>query len=245
MTPRSEIVAGRIPVLECLRARKRTPRRLFLLQSAHGLEELRAAADTLPVKETGRTELDQLAQGVVHQGVVLMADPLPLLDLESWLGSLINSSAAASIVLVALDSVEDPQNFGGIVRSSAACGARGILFAKDRSAPVSTAAVKAAAGAMEHVPLVQVTNLTRALQVLKDQQFWIAGLEAGADKTLWQCDLKGRIVLLIGSEGKGIRRLVGEQCDFTMRIPLEGPITSLNASVSAAIALVETLRQNR
>jgi len=141
--------------------------------------------------------------------------------------------------------VQDPHNLGAVVRSAAACGAAGVLFAKDRSAPLSPAAVKAAAGAMEYVDLVQATNLARALGVLKKAGFWVAGLEAEGAKVLWDADLGGRMALVVGSEGKGIRRLVREQCDLLVRIPLTGPITSLNASVSAGIALAECVRQRR
>jgi len=147
--------------------------------------------------------------------------------------------------VVALDGVEDPHNFGAIVRSAAACGACAVLFGKDRAAPISAVSVKSAAGGMEYVDLVQATNLVRSLDALKKAGCWIAALDAEAPQDLWDADLTGRIVLVIGSEGKGIRRLVNEHCDLHLRIPLRGPITSLNASVSAAIALAECLRQRR
>jgi 23S rRNA (guanosine2251-2'-O)-methyltransferase len=118
-----------------------------------------------------------------------------------------------------------------------------VLFGKHRSAPVSATAAKTAAGAMEHIDLVQATNLKRGMQALKDQGFWVAGLDADAGQLLWQADLRGRIVLVIGSEGSGMRRTVRDACDFLLRIPLTGAITSLNASVSAAIALAECVRQ--
>ena len=232
-------VAGRIPVLEALRAGKRKPRKLYLLHDAKGLDALRDAARGVPVEAVSRDRLDDLSGGVVHQGVVLEAESLPIYRAEPW----VKRDFPSDAVVVVMDCVEDPHNFGAIVRSAAACGAIGVLFARDRAAPVSPAAVKSAAGGMEHVDLVEGANVARMLELLKEAGFWIAGFEVDAKQTLWQADLTGRIALVIGSEGKGMRRLVSEGCDFHLRIPLPGPITALNASVSAAVALVECLRQ--
>lgn len=232
-------IIGRIPVLECLRARRRAPRRLYVLSGAKGLEEILAAAAHVPVEERPRIQLDQLARGAVHQGVILDADPLPLYRLEDW----VRQEFPSEVIVIVLDGVEDPHNFGAIVRSAAACGARAVVFGKDRAAPVSSASMKSATGAMEYVDLVVAANLARALELLKQSGFWVAGLDACGDKRLWDADLKGRVAIVVGSEGRGMRRLVAERCDFTVSIPLTGPITSLNASVSAAVALVECLRQ--
>lgn len=239
MTNGSETVLGRIPVAEALRARRRRPHRLYVLRSAHDLDEIRALAGEVPVEEVGRQDLDRLANGATHQGVVLQAAALPLLDIKEWLHRLQGPDAT----LVVLDSIEDPHNFGAIVRSAAACGAHGVLFAKDRSAPLSPATAKAAAGALEHIDLVRVTNIARALEALKKAEFWTATLDADAPKAIWEADLLGRIALVVGNEGAGVRRLVREQCDWQLSIPLQGPITSLNASVSAGIALAECARQ--
>ncbi|MCL4695408.1 MAG: 23S rRNA (guanosine(2251)-2'-O)-methyltransferase RlmB [Candidatus Hydrogenedentes bacterium] len=234
-------VIGRIPVLECLRAKKRTARRLFLLRDAKGLEAIRAAAGPIPIEECARLDLDNLAKGAIHQGVVLEADPLPRVPLDRWLAG----SIPADAVVIILDGIEDPHNFGAIVRSASACAASAVVFGKDRSAPLSSVAMKSAAGAMEYIDLIEVTNLVRAVEALKKSGFWIAGLDADAEQDLWDADLKGRIGLVVGSEGKGVRRLMTKHCDFHLRIPLTGPITSLNASVSAAIALAECVRQRR
>ncbi len=232
-------IAGRIPVLESLRAGKRQARRLFLLRGAKGLDAIREAAAGIPIEERPRAELDQLAAGTQHQGVVLEATALPLLTLEGWLEKPLPPDA----VIAVLDEIEDPHNFGAIVRSASALGAHGVLFGKRRAAPISLASCKTAAGAMEHMDLVEVTNIARGLEQIKEAGFWVAGFDADAPQTLWEADLSGRVALVIGSEGKGIRRLVGEKCDYHLRIPIDGPITSLNASVSAALALAECLRQ--
>ena len=241
MNENADTVIGRIPVLECLRARRRKALQLFILDSGRGLDEIRAAARGIPIREVQRPELEKLARGETHQGVVLLANPLPVRPLNEWLAR----PLAADAFIIILDCIEDPHNFGAIVRSAAACGAAAVIFAKDRAAPISPAAMKSAAGAMEHIELVQVPNIARAADLLKKHEFWIAALMPDGTQTLWEANLKGRIAIVVGNEGAGIRPLVEKQCDLRLRIPLSGPITSLNASVSAAIALAECVRQRQ
>jgi 23S rRNA (guanosine2251-2'-O)-methyltransferase len=236
-----EIVYGRNSALECLRARKRAVHRVWLLSGGESLDALRDAAAGVELEETSRPELDRLAKGGVHQGVVIEADPLPTLDAREWL----ERGLPRDTIAVLLDGVTDPHNLGAVARSAAAFGARGLILPADRAAPVTPAAVKAASGAMEHIDLVCVTNLARCIATLKEHEFWLAALDPEGDRDLWDADLTGRVGLVIGSEGKGLRRLVRESCDFALRIPLSGPIPSLNASVSAAIALAECTRQRR
>ena len=236
---KSELVVGRVPVTEALRAGKRPARKLFLLAGGKGLDEIRHAASGVPLEHCNRRDLDKKSQGTTHQGVVLEAGPLPVFDADQWSQG---EFSDGSTILV-LDGIEDPHNFGAIVRSAAACGADAVVFAKDRSAPISPASVKSAAGGMEYVDLVRATNLVRAVDGLKESGFWIVALDAAGEKTLWEIDLGGRVALVVGSEGKGIRRLLREHCDMGLRIPITGPITSLNASVSAAVALMECCRR--
>jgi len=234
-------IAGRIPVLECLRARRRKAQRLLILHGAKDLDAILEAAHhaAVPVEQCSRTDLDHQFPETIHQGVVLLVNPLPILSAEEW----IKRSHPSDEVVIILDSVEDPHNFGAIVRSAAACGASAVIFGKDRSAPISPVSVKSAAGAMEYIDLIQATNIVRTLKGMKDIGFWIAGLDEEGPQTIWDIDLSGRVGLVIGNEGKGIRRLVRETCDFLVRIPIQGPITSLNASVSAGIILAECLRR--
>ncbi len=236
-----ERVVGRIPVLECLRAKRRAAQRLHILRQAKGLEPVLAAAEGISVEECSKQDLNRLSGGVVHQGVVLEAAPLPIPRLEDWLANGLPQNA----LVVVLDQVEDPHNFGAIVRSAAACGARAVFFGKDRAAPISPASLKSAAGAMEHIDLLRASNLVRGLDVLRNAGCWAAALDAAAPQDLWEADLTGPTALVIGSEGKGLRRLVRQHCDLALRIPLVGAISSLNASVSAGIALAECLRQRR
>jgi 23S rRNA (guanosine2251-2'-O)-methyltransferase len=216
---------------------------LYCRPSSKGLDEILAQARkrNVPVRDADRNQLEALAHGVMHQGVVLKAGALPVRKLENWLSGDIDSEA----VVVILDGVEDPHNFGAIVRSASACGAAAVLFGKDRAAPLSAAACKSAAGAMEYVNLIQVTNVARTIQQLQKEGFWVAALDAQAPQTLWQANLDGRIALVVGSEGAGIRPLVQKRCDLQLRIPLAGPITSLNASVSASMVLAECLRRRQ
>lgn len=227
--------------MESLRAGKRAPRRLFVLDSAKGLDEILKLARAVPRTPATRQELDRMCQGGVHQGVILIADPLPVLELRAWLEGNVPSDAFVAV----LDSIEDPQNFGAIVRSAAALGAAAVIYARDRAAPLSPAAVKASAGGVEYVDLIQAPNVARALRSLKDAGFWVAALDAEAPKSLWETDLTGRTAVVIGNEGTGIRRLVRESADYQISIPLSGAISSLNASVSAAIAFAECRRQRQ
>lgn len=235
----AEWVAGRIPVLECLRAGKRQARRLLLLAEARGIEPIKAAAGNLPIQYCSRQELNKILPDTVHQGVILEADPLPIWDMQDW----IRQPHPPSVTLVALDEISDPHNFGAIVRNAEACGAAAVLYCVRHAAPVTPVVLKSAAGAMEHIDLIAVTNLVRALKKLKEYGFWIIALDPSAPKTLWETDLTGKTALVVGSEGKGVRRLVRETCDTAIRIPLVGATSSLNASVSAGIVLAECLRQ--
>ena len=185
-----------------------------MLRSAKDVDDIRHAAHGVPIEECDRNRLDQLSGGVVHQGVVLEADALPILDSGTWARGAFPEQA----VVAMLDGVEDPHNFGAIVRSAAACGAYAVVFGKDQSAPLSAAAMKSAAGAMGYIDLVQATNLSRAIDDLKKAGFWIAGLDAAAEKR--SEGPQGRVAL-ISSEAH-IRRLV-RRIAFSSPHPVGGP----------------------
>ena len=226
-------------MLECLRARKRPAHCLYLLSSAKGIEDVVEAAHAIPVETVGKIDLDRLSGGVMHQGVVLHAAPLPVLSLDAWLAE----QRSPDPFLLILDGVEDPHNFGAMIRSAAALGAAGVLFGKDRSAPLSAATAKAAAGAMEYIDLIRVTNIARGLAALQAAGFWVGALDADGEKTIWDVDLTGKFAVVVGNEGRGIRPLVRKQCDMQLSIPISGPISSLNASVSTSLVLAEMRRQ--
>ena len=195
-----------------------------------------------PVELKSSAELDALAEGDRHQGVVALgADDYAYANYEQLLDAAIAGPGAG--LIVALDEVTDPHNLGAIVRSSVAFGAHGVVTMKDRAAPVTAAAVRASAGATEHASIARVTNLARALEAARRAGFATVGLAAEGEQELRDVDLTRPTVLVVGSEGRGLRRLVRAQCDALARIPIPGAIASLNASVAASVALYEAVRQ--
>jgi 23S rRNA (guanosine2251-2'-O)-methyltransferase len=186
-----------------------------------------------------RAELDALARGTRHQGVLAIAGEYPYLSLAALL-----EGRGERPLLLALDQITDPHNFGAIIRSAVALGAHGIITLKDRAAPVTGAVVRASAGASEVARIARVTNLSRALGELRETGMQIVGLapEGGVELAGLTYPVEGR-VLVVGSEGSGLRRLVREQCDALARIELHGPLQSLNAAVAAGIAIYESLRR--
>ena len=197
-------------------------------------------ARPLPTPEIkSRQEIEGIiGKGAVHQGIALLARPLP----DVLLDDILDATEGTEAVVVVLDQVTDPQNVGAILRSAAAFGARAVIV-PGRGAPRPTGALaKAASGALEFVPLIEVTNLSTALDALKARGFWCAGLDSTASQSLGEADLSGRLALVLGSEGKGLRRLVGERCDLLVRLPITDRVESLNVSAAAAIALYELAR---
>jgi 23S rRNA (guanosine2251-2'-O)-methyltransferase len=185
-----------------------------------------------------RQEIDAtLPPGAVHQGVALLADPLEQPALEDVVGK-----AGESATIVVLDRVTDPHNIGAVLRSAAAFGALAVVQT-ERGAPAATGIVaKSASGALEAIPLVTVTNLARTLDLLQQSDFWSVGLDGDAERTLAEVAPSGRIALVLGAEGKGLRRLTRDHCDILARLPTRPPIASLNISNAAAVALYELNR---
>jgi 23S rRNA (guanosine2251-2'-O)-methyltransferase len=195
-----------------------------------------AGARNVRCEERERSELDALARGQSHDGVVTITGDYPYVAIDELL-----ERAGSAPLLVALDQVTDPHNFGAIVRSAVGFGADGVITLKDRAAPVTAAVVRAAAGATELTRIARVTNLARTLGELQDSGLQIVGLDMSGQIELKSADYApaGR-VLVVGSEGTGLRRLVREQCDVVAKIPMHGALQSLNVSVAAAIALYES-----
>ena len=235
-----EVVAGRNPVLESLRARVPAtalyagPR---LDSDQRVTDAIRLAADAgIPLIEAGRPELDRLTGGAVHQGLALKirpynyAHPADLLDRARERGE--------QPLIVALDSVTDPRNLGAIARSVAAFGGHGVLVPARRSAPVSAGAWKASAGALARVPVARAPNLAQALASYQEAGLFVAGLDGQGQTPLGELDLaEGPLVLVVGSEGRGLSRLITQRCDVLVRIPIAAQAESLNAGVAAGVAL--------
>lgn len=235
-----ENLEGRRPVLEALEG-GRTPRLIYLASGLKGKAVERiweeAKKQGITIEEVPRKQLDQMSETRNHQGVIARVEPYPVLTLDDFLkGKNLN-------LLLMLDQIQDPQNLGGIVRTAAFMGAQGIILPKRRSAGPTTAVARASAGALERIPLVQVTNLVRAIKRLQGEGFWAVGGHLQSRKAPGEVDLTRPILLLIGSEGKGLRRLVAEQSDELVSIPGSGNFDSLNASVAAGILLYEVIRQ--
>jgi 23S rRNA (guanosine2251-2'-O)-methyltransferase len=238
----AEVVSGRNAVLEALRARVPATA-LFAAPRGDADERVReaialAAGAGIPMVEAGRPELDRLTGGSVHQGLALRIQPYDY----SHAGDLTARAAAAGQppLIVALDGITDPRNLGAIVRSAAAFGAHGVLVPARRSAGVSAGAWKASAGALARLPVAQAPNLARALVAYRDEGLFVAGLDAAGPASVADLEIAdGPLVLVVGSEGRGLSRLVAQRCDVLARIPMAARAESLNAGVAAAIALHE------
>jgi 23S rRNA (guanosine2251-2'-O)-methyltransferase len=231
----TRVLAGRRPVLEAMRGKTRI-RRIYTEPQRAYPDILEAAeAQSIPTVDRDRAGLDKLADGVRHQGVIALADDYEFCEPEE-----IIAHAEGPPTLVALDEVTDPQNLGAIIRSAVTLGLDGLIIPKHRAAGITAAVVRASAGATEHASIARVTNLQRALLSLADSGLEIVGLDANADIDVRDLEpsAQGRI-LVVGSEGKGLRRMVRQRCDVVVHIRQRGPMDSLNASVAAAIAMYE------
>jgi 23S rRNA (guanosine2251-2'-O)-methyltransferase len=229
-----ETIYGVRPVIEALRGGRRKV--LEILDATGNAQVAQAAkAAGVPVQKVSQRRVAELAAGAVHQGIVARVSPYPYVELEDLL------STPVPLVVV-LDGVTDPHNLGAVLRVADAAGASGVVIPKDRAAGVTTAAVKASAGASEHVPVARVTNLRRAVDQMQRAGLWVYAAEVGGTP-YGDLDLTGPAGLVLGSEGRGVRRLVREGCDGAISIPMLGAVGSLNVSVAAALLLYEARRQ--
>lgn len=210
---------------------------------AQRFQEVRRLVEAygLQLQETSRSRLDELSEGGNHQGIVVVTKPFRY----AKLGDLIEATADEKrACLLVLDQIQDPHNLGAILRSAAAMGVGGAIIPKDRAAGVTGAVVRASAGQALRVPVAQVTNITRTLVELKEHRYWVAGAAADEEASdLWQTDFQKKIALVMGGEHGGMRRLVGETCDFWVRIPMAAGVESLNVASAASMMLYEVRRQ--
>jgi len=231
------ILSGIHPVAEALRA-KHSLERLLVAQGAGGprLQEIidMARRASIPVRFEPRAALDRLAGTSAHQGVVALGAAQKYTDLDGL---------APCDMLVVLDGVEDPHNLGAIIRTAHAAGAGAVVIPERRAAGVTDVVAKAAAGALEHLPVVRVTNVNRALEELKQRGFWIYGLDERGTETYDQVEYAAPAAVVLGGEGKGLHEQVRKHCDALVRIPVAGPISSLNVSVAAGVMLFEWRRR--
>ena len=243
-----ELLVGRNPVAEALR----TAVPAMALYVAIGIdvdervtEAVRLAGDRgLPLLEVSRGELDRITGNLLHQGLALQVPPFQYTELPDLLD--LAAAGTAPPLLVALDGVTDPRNLGAVMRSAAAFGAHGVIVPERRAASVTATAWRTSAGAAARVPVARVTNLVRALSDAKKAGLFVVGLDADGDVSLDELTMgSDPLVIVVGSEGRGLSRLVGETCDLTLSIPMVGDTESLNASVAAAVTLAEVARIRR
>jgi 23S rRNA (guanosine2251-2'-O)-methyltransferase len=235
------LVYGINPVSEALTAR-RVSRLVHLRGGGPRIDALVSRAHELriPVDTVDRRQLDRLTRGGVHQGVAADVQPVPTYTLDELV-----QLAEGPALIVVLDSVEDPQNVGAMLRSVDAAGAHGVVRQARRAAPIEGAAAKASAGAVSHVRIATVVNIARAVEELKGLGVWTIGLDASASESYDEVDYTLPTALVVGAEGTGLRRLVRETCDRVVRIPMAGEVGSLNVSVATGVALFEAARQRR
>jgi 23S rRNA (guanosine2251-2'-O)-methyltransferase len=233
-----EIITGRNPIYECLRAKRRDGFRLQIAEGAQErgrLSEILAlsAARKIPVERVARARLDKLSDS--HQGVALEVSGYPYVGLDDILE---NASARNEpLFVLILDTLQNPQNLGTLIRTAESVGVHGVVIPTHRAAEITPAVVSASAGASEHMLVVQ-TNLVQAIQQFKRAEAWVVGLDESLEsKTPAEVRLDGGLVVVVGSEGEGLRPLVRSECDFLLRLPMQGQIQSLNASVAGSVAL--------
>ncbi|MGB3542894.1 23S rRNA (guanosine(2251)-2'-O)-methyltransferase RlmB [Rubrivirga sp.] len=250
---RTDVLAGRNPVREALDRGDGRVEKVILQKGAHGsaIDAVRRMAKSagVPVQVAPRQKLDSMAPQAQHQGIVAVIAPIAYADLDAMLSAIaptLDDVRAAKPVLIALDGVEDPRNYGAILRSAVAAGAAGAIVPNREMAPLSAVAVKASAGTALRLPIARVTNLGDALHQLKERGYWVIGLaDDGEDATtIWDYDWDRPVVIVVGNEGAGLRPRVRSSCDVLASIPMRGPAESLNASVAAGVTLLWASRRD-
>ncbi len=243
MRDSESMIEGKNAVIEAFRAGT-TIDRLFVLENDKSgpvntiIREAKKSG--VPVKFVKKQRLDQLSETGAHQGVIAYISHVEYADIDDILDKAASKNEPPFIFL--LDGIEDPHNLGAIIRTADASGAHGVVITKNRSADVTSTVVKASAGAVNHVAIAKVTNLTDTIEGLKDKGMWFVCADADGD-VMYNLNLTGAIGLVIGNEGHGVSRLVREHCDMTASIPMKGQISSLNASVAAGVLSYEIVRQ--
>ena len=243
----TELVVGRNPVIECLHARVPATA-LYIAQGTRNDDRLTEAVQlahsrSIPLIEVPRIELDSMTGNGLHQGVGLQIPPFEYADVFDLIGTVADSKEQGMIVV--LDNITDPRNLGAVIRSTAAFGGLGVVIPERRSASVTAVAWRTSAGTAARLPVAKATNITRTLKEFQQNGYQVVGLDAGGDTTYDSYDGTGPVVIVVGSEGKGLSRLVRETCDVLVSVPTTSWVESLNASVAAGVVLSEFSRQRR
>lgn len=238
------LIEGRNPVIEALKSGREINKIFVARGNREGsIRQIVSMAKSkgIVVQEVDPSRLNSMSVTHSHQGVIAFAAAAEYVEVEDILASADSKKGAPFIVV--LDGLTDPYNLGAILRTADAAGVHGVIIPKRRSVGLTAAVAKASAGAVEYVPVARVSNIVQTMEKLKKAGLWIAGADAEADKTLFDSDLKGPIAVVIGSEGEGLGKLVKEECDFLVSIPMKGRISSLNAATAGAVIMYEVIRQ--
>lgn len=239
-----QIIVGKNPIIEAIQS-DRSINKIYIADginkaSIHNLltlmKEKKIVTQFVP-----RKKLDQMAEGQQHQGIVAEVAPYDYIEINEIVANLKKSQKLPFLVM--LDGIEDPHNLGSILRTADVTGVNGVIIPKRRSVGLTSTVAKTSAGAIEHVPVSRVTNLAQTLDYLKDEGYWVVGTDASAKQSFIELDYKMPVCIVIGSEGKGISRLIKEKCDFFVNMPMQGNVNSLNASVAAGIIMYEVYRK--
>jgi 23S rRNA (guanosine2251-2'-O)-methyltransferase len=239
----ADLIIGRQPVLEALKS-ETAIEKIFVLHHAHSavVEKIRFLAKRrgVPVVETNVERIRELTTDEHSQGIVALASSKSYVELEELLDAA--EKKGEPPLLLILDEIEDPQNLGALIRSAECAGVHGVIIPKHHSATINETVARTSAGASSHMPISRVTNIAQTLDELKSHGVWVIGSDAAGEKPYFDADYRGPTALVVGNEGRGIRRLVKEKCDFLVKIPMYGRLESLNASVSGALLMFEAAR---
>ena len=238
---KENIIVGRNPVTEALRSGREIDK-LMVSSEEGSMKKILALAKErrIPVMKVEKSAIDRIAEGKAHQGVAAYVSAYAYAELEDIFR--IAEERGEDPFIIILDNLEDPHNLGAIMRTAECAGAHGIIIPKRRACGLTEVVAKASAGAIEYMPCVKVTNIAQAIEELKERGVWVAACDMGGQE-YYKADLKGKLAVVIGSEGSGISRLVKEKCDFVVSMPMVGRITSLNASNAAAVIIYEVRKQ--
>ena len=238
---KENIIVGRNPVTEALRSGREIDK-LMVSSEEGSMKKILAKAKErrIPVMKVEKSAIDRISEGKAHQGVAAYVSAYAYAELEDIFR--IAEERGEDPFIIILDNLEDPHNLGAIMRTAECAGAHGIIIPKRRACGLTEVVAKASAGAIEYMPCVKVTNIAQAIEELKERGVWVAACDMGGQE-YYKADLKGKLAVVIGSEGSGISRLVKEKCDFVVSMPMVGRITSLNASNAAAVIIYEVRKQ--
>ncbi len=235
-------IYGKHPVMDMISTEPKRISKIFIKKNFADEATIQkfATKNKIPLQTMEERKLDEYAEGGVHQGIVAQVAPARMIEMKDFFALVKDKENPCAIIL---DELEDPHNVGAIIRTAAALGASGIIMGKHRQAQINGTVYKTSAGTVDKIPLIRVANLNDAIRKLKENKFWVVGLDGNSPKTIWQEKFDSPTAFVIGAEGKGIRSETAKLCDFLLAIPMTPGVESLNASVSTALAIGEWKRQ--